>query len=104
MSPSKRDILLALAALGAAAALPAAAQATALDLSDGRAVGAAYLAANPNADITTLRNELLPDGFTDEAAGRLRARAAEDFGAARVFVFKGWRLSETEARLFALLA
>ena len=28
MSPSKRDILLALAALGAAAALPAAAQAT----------------------------------------------------------------------------
>jgi hypothetical protein len=51
-----------------------------------------------------LRNDLLPNGFDQEARSRLRARAAEDFRAARVFIFKGWRISETEARLFALLA
>jgi hypothetical protein len=104
MSLSKRDVLLALAALGAGAALPAAAQTNALDLSEGRAVGQAYLAATPSADLAALRNDLLPNGFDQEARSRLRVRAAEDFRAARVFIFKGWRISETEARLFALLA
>lgn len=99
---SKRDVLLALAALAAGTALPAAAQ-TAPDLSAGRAIGQAYLAANPGADLTLLRNDLLPNGFDASAGGRLRALVAADFRAARVFIFKGWRLSETEARLFALL-
>jgi hypothetical protein len=103
MSLSKRDVLLALAALGAGAAIPAAAQTPTLDLSAGRAIGAAYLAAHPATDLNALRNELLPNGFGSEAGARLRALAAADFRAANVFVFKGWRISETEARLFALL-
>jgi hypothetical protein len=103
MSLSKRDVLLALAALAAGAALPAAAQTTAPDLSAGRAIGAAYLAAHPGANLSQLRNDLLPSGFTPEAVTRLRSRAAADFRAQRVFIFKGWRLSETEAQLFALL-
>ena len=103
MNPSKRDVLLALAALAASAALPASAQVSAPDLSAGRAIGQAYLAGTPNTDLAALRHDLLPNGFDANAAPRLRARAAADFRAARVFVFKGWRLSETEARLFALL-
>jgi hypothetical protein len=102
MIPKRRDVLLALAALGAGAALPAAAQANPVDLAAGRAIGQAYLAAHPT-DLVALRNDLLPRGFTSEAAEQLRARAAADFRAVRVFIFKGWRLSETEARLFALL-
>jgi hypothetical protein len=104
MSLNKRDVLFALAALAASAALPAAAQtAAAPDLAAGRAIGDAYRAAHPAADLERLRNELLPGGFTAEAGQRLRARAAADFRAARIFIFKGWRLSETEAQLFALL-
>lgn len=103
MSLSKRDVLLALTALAAGAAVPAVAQTNAPDLSAGRAIGQAYLAANPSVDLVALRSDLLPSGFNDSAVTHLRARAAEDFRAARVFIFKGWRLSETEARLFALL-
>jgi hypothetical protein len=104
MKISKRDLLLALAAITAGAALPASAQTAPLDLTAGRAIGAAYLAANPGTDLAAFRRELLPHGFTDESGSALRQRAAADFRAARVFIFKGWRLSETEARLFALLA
>jgi hypothetical protein len=104
MSLSRRDIMLALAALAAAsAAAPSAAQTPALDLSAGRSVGQAYIAANPATDLAQLRAELLPNGFSPDAAQRLRERAAADFRAARVFIFKGWRLSATEAQLFALL-
>jgi hypothetical protein len=103
MTLNKRDVLLALAALAAGAALPAAAQTTAPDLAAGRAVGAAYLAAHRQTNLSHLRNELLPNEFSAEGAARLRARAAADFRAERVFIFKGWRLSETEAQLFALL-
>lgn len=101
MSLSKRDVLLALTALAASAAMPAAAQTP--DLSAGRAIGQAYLAANPGADLTSLRDDLLPNGFDQDAGPRLRSRAEQDFRATRVFIFKGWRISETEARLFALL-
>lgn len=104
MTLSKRDVLLALCALAAGVALPAAAQTGAPpDLAAGRPVGEAYLAAHPGADLVALRGELLPGGFTTEAATRLRARASDDFRTGRVFIFKGWRLSETEAQLFALL-
>jgi hypothetical protein len=103
MTLNKRDVLLALAALATSAAIPAAAQTGAPDFSAGRAIGQAYLAANPGADLAALRRDLLPNGFDDAARERLRVRASDDFRAARVFIFKGWRLSETEARLFALL-
>jgi hypothetical protein len=104
MTLNKRDLLLALAALSAGAALPAAAQDHALDLAPGRAIGAAYRAANPDEDWSAARAELLPSGVNAEAIARLRAAAAADFGAGRVFIHEGWRLSRTEARLFALLA
>lgn len=103
MSLSKRDVLLALGALAAGAALPAAAQTNAPDLSAGRAIGQAYLAATPAADLAALRRDLLPNGFDANAPQRLRDRVSADFRTARVFIFKGWRISETEARLFALL-
>lgn len=102
MTLNRRDILVALAAVAGAAATPAFAQ-TAPDLAAGRAVGAAYLAAHPEADLARLRNDLLPDGFTPEAGARLSARARADFGGGRTFIFKGWRLSQAEAQLFALL-
>jgi hypothetical protein len=101
---SKRDLILALAALGVGAALPAAAQTATLDLAPGRAIGAAYRAANPNEDWSAIRADLLPSGFSAEALSRLRAVSGADFGAGRVFIHEGWRLSRTEARLFALLA
>jgi hypothetical protein len=105
MTLSKRDLLLALTALGAGAVLPAAAQdAGAPDLSVGRAIGDAYRAANPSEDWAAIRAELVPDRLDAAALTRLRALAAADFGAGRVFVHEGWRLSRTEGRLFALLA
>jgi hypothetical protein len=105
MSLSKRELLLALSALGAGAILPAAAQtAAAPDLSAGRAIGEAYRAANPNEDWSAVRAELAPNGLDGAAIARLRTLAAADFGAGRVFVHEGWRLSRTEGRLFALLA
>ena len=104
MTLSKRDLILALAALGAGVALPAVAQNTTLDLATDRAIGAAYRAANPNEDWAAIRAALLPSGIDAEAITRLRAVSAADFGAGRVFIHQGWRLSRTEARLFALLA
>jgi hypothetical protein len=104
MTLSKRDVLLALSALAAGAAFPATAQpGGAPELAAGRPIGEAYLAAHPGVDLPSLRNELLPDGFTPAAGERLRARVAADFRAGRVFTFRGWRLSDTEAQLFALL-
>lgn len=103
MNISRRDVILALAALGAGVD-SAGAQTARLDLSAGRSIGQAYIAANPATDLARIRDGLLPGGFTHEAVVRLRALAAADFRSARVFTFKGWRLSETEAQLFALLS
>lgn len=104
MTATKRDFLFALAALAAGATTPALAQgAEMIDLSAGRAIGAAYLAEAPSVSVRALRADLLPNGFSAEAMALLRARVAGDFHARRVFVYRGWRLSETEARLFALL-
>lgn len=105
MTLSKRDLLLALAALGASAIAPAAAQdAGAFDLSAGRAIGEAYRAANPAESMPALHAELLPSGANTAALARLRGRVAEDFRAGRLFIYEGWRLSRTEGQLFALLA
>ncbi len=98
----RRTILLALAGL---AATPAAAD-TPADPEGARRVGQAYIEAHPTVrlDRARLQAELLPDGWNEEAAKRLRARAAADFRAGRLWVHKGWRLSDTEGRLFALAA
>ncbi|WP_430425270.1 hypothetical protein [Phenylobacterium sp.] len=101
----RRTVLLALAGLAAAAAVPALA-APQIDPEGARVVGQAYLDAHPGRrfDAARLRAELLPDGWTDAAAARLRARAARDFREGRVFMHRGWWLSDTEGRLFALAA
>jgi hypothetical protein len=62
------------------------------------------LAARPEAHVSALAADLLPNGFDEAASRRLRQRAADDFRSGRTFRHNGWILSETEAQLFALLA
>lgn len=102
MSLTKRDLLRALAAVGALAATPAWAQGgTGIDLSGGEAIGAAYRAVHP--DRAEALRTIMPQVIDAAALRRLKTRAAADFGAGRIFIYQGWRLSETEAQLFALL-
>lgn len=101
----RRTILVALAALGAAAGASAA-EPAGLDPAAARRIGQAWLAAHPGVvDRRALQAELMPSGRWDGASlQRLRARVARDFRQGRVFIHRGWRLSDTEGRLFALLA
>lgn len=100
---NKREILIALAVIASGGASAALAQGvcTAPDLQAGREIGAAWLAANPGADPGALRAELLPDGICEDALDALSARVRADFRENRLFVYRGWRLAETEARIFA---
>ena len=102
---NKRRLLAALAAIGAGGTSPALAQTNAcssFDLAGGEAIGAAWRAANPEADLAELRADLLPDGLCEEALAGLSERVKADFRNGALFVYRGWRLSQTEARLFAL--
>ena len=100
----RRQVFLALAALGAAAGSPTIALPQ-IDPEGARRIGRAYLKQHPGRlDAAGLGNELLPEGWTTGAAARLRSRVARDFRADRLFVYRGWRLSDTEGRLFALAA
>ena len=101
----RRTVLLALAGLAAGAAAPAAALPQ-IDPEGARLVGNAYLDAHPGQrfDAARLKADLLPDGWNDAAAARLRTRATRDFRDGKLFIHKGWRLSDTEGRLFALAA
>lgn len=106
MTPlDRRHVLLALAGLAAGAATPAAALPQ-IDAQGARRIGQAYLYSHPDQrfEAGSLQAALLPDGWTSAAAVRLRARAAADFRAGRLFIHRGWRLSDTEGRLFALAA
>ena len=97
----RRHVLMALAAI---AAVPGTAGAglPQIDPEGARRIGQAYIAARgARLDAARLQAELMPRGWTTAA---LRARVAEDFRAGRLFVHRGWRLSDTEGRLFALAA
>jgi hypothetical protein len=74
-----------------------------LDLSKGQEIGAAWRAVNPGADLQALRAELLPQGVCEQALEALGKRVRDDFRNGRIFVYRGWRLAETEGRLFALV-
>lgn len=101
----RRHVLMALAALSSGASLATPAHALPqVDPEGAKRVGQAYLAAHSGLDPKRLQAELLPNGWTPKAAERLRARAAADFRAGRLFVHRGWRISDTEGRLFALAA
>lgn len=107
MHIDRRQLLIALAALasGTGALLAADAPApgcTPLDVSKGKEIGAAWRAANPGVDLETLRIDLLPQGACEESLAPLADRVREDFRQGRLFIYRGWRLAETEARLFAL--
>ena len=99
---SRREIVLALAALGL---VPRAAEAAEAELGPGaKLLRDAYLAAHPQlTDTAGLAARLLPGGWSPGAEAKLRARVAADFRAGRLFVFRGWRLSDTEGQLFAAL-
>ena len=100
---NRRDILFAIAAIAAAPATATAALPQ-IDPEGAKRVGEAYLKGRPGLDAKRLQAELLPGGWTPAATTKLRARAARDFREGRLFVHKGWRLSDTEGRLFALAA
>jgi hypothetical protein len=103
---ARRDLL---AALFAATALPAFAGPADplfadLDHAAAKRIGTAWLAAHPGTSARVLAARLFPTGRGPDALPGLRRRAAEDFRRGAVFVHRGWRLSDTEGALFALLA
>jgi hypothetical protein len=100
----RRQLLVAFAALAAIGTRGAKAQGACatLDLSAGHDVGAAWRAANPNADLDALRADLFRDDSCEEAVARLRSRVKADFRNGSLFIYRGWRLSQTEAQLFAV--
>ena len=105
---ARRDLLAALAALGAA---PGLAQAAAPSpLWDGPTapgalrIGQAWLAEHPGANAAALTKRLAPNGWSPTTLEKLRLQVATDFRQGRVFRHRGWRLSDTEGALFALAA
>jgi hypothetical protein len=104
---TRRDLLATLAAL---AATPAMARAATTDVFQGldkaavQRIGNAWREQNPKATAQTLAARLFPSGRGPDALPRLRAAAAADFRKGAVFVYRGWRLSDTEGALMGLLA
>ena len=108
---ARRDLLTALLALTASAAMPTLAQgaepAGAFDDLDSAAVeriGKAWLEQNPGTNAKALAMRLFPGGRNASALTDLRQSAADDFRKGAVFIHRGWRLSQTEGALFGLLA
>lgn len=102
---SRRDLLAVLVALAATPALARAPDAFAgLDPAAVRRIGEAWRKAHPSTSVRELTSRLFPAGRGSDALPRLRARAADDFRRGAVFSYRGWRLSDTEGALFALLS
>jgi hypothetical protein len=104
---SRRDLLAVLVALAAAPSLARAATPdifAGLDADAVQRIGKAWRETHPIAEAHDLAARLFPSGHSPDALSRLRAKAAEDFRRGAVFVYRGWRLSDTEGALFALLS
>lgn len=104
---SRRDLLAALVALAATPALARAADPDAFAGLDPAAVerlGKAWREKHPDVAVRDLTKRLFPAGRGPDALDRLRAQATADFRKGAVFVYRGWRLSDTEGALFALLS
>ncbi|MFY8142524.1 MAG: hypothetical protein ACOVMT_01420 [Caulobacter sp.] len=104
---TRRDLLAALVALAAAPSFARSAPAalmTGLDAEAVRRIGEAWRKSHPGVSAKTLAAQLFPKGRGPEALPRLRALATADFRAGAVFDYRGWRLSNTEGALFALLS
>ncbi|MEJ6790001.1 hypothetical protein BrevBR_10655 [Brevundimonas sp. BR2-1] len=67
-------------------------------------IGRAWLAVRTGVTARALTADLFPRGLDDAGVRALGERARDDFRRAAIFRHKGWRLSETEARLCALIA
>ena len=74
---------------------------SAIDPAGAADIGRAWLEKTP-ATAVALRAELVP--ASDDTPARLKNRVRDDFRADRMFVHKGWFLSETEAKLCALIS
>lgn len=108
---ARRDLLAALFAATAGAALPTFARAAPdtplfadLDHAAAARIGKAWLAASPATGSAALAKRLFPTGRGPDALPALRLQVAKDFRRGAVFVHRGWRLSDTEGALFGLLA
>ncbi|MDO1559366.1 hypothetical protein Q0812_07985 [Brevundimonas sp. 2R-24] len=101
---SKRTLLQTLAGLAIASAAGLAQARTpaiaAIDAEGAADIGRSWLAQHPET-ASALRADLVPP--SDDAPLRLRSRVRDDFRAGRMFIHRGWYLSETEARLCALI-
>lgn len=109
-TPDRRDLLAALMALSASAAIPTLARAVPagafndLDHAAVERIGKAWLEQNPGINAKALAMRLFPGGRNTDALTDLRQRAVDDFRKGAVFLHRGWRLSQTEGALFGLLA
>ena len=102
---SRRDLLATLLALAATPALARAPDAFAgLDPAAVRKIGEAWRKTRPDASVRALTMRLFPTGRGHDTLSRLRVQAAADFRKGAVFNYRGWRLSDTEGALFALLS
>ena len=101
---SRRDLLAAIVALAATPALARAAVLDDLDPVAVRRMGQAWRAQHPGVTASNLAKRLFPTGRGPDALPRLRTQAAADFRRGAVFAYRGWRLSDTEGALFALLS
>jgi hypothetical protein len=102
---SRRDLLAALVALAATPALARSSDAFAdLDPAAVRRIGEAWRKQHAKASARELTSRLFPTGRGPDALPRLRAQASADFRKGAVFSYRGWRLSDTEGALFALLS
>ena len=94
---TRRALIACLAAVASGPAVAATPSGLpALDPAAAKRIGDAWLVGHPTAR-AALERSLGP-----LTLAALRPRAAVDFRAGRMFAYQGWRLSQTEARLFAL--
>ncbi len=104
---NRRDLLAALVAM---AATPALARAQGpnlfadLDRDAVARLGQAWRAAHPGVTAQRLETRLFPTGRGTASLARLRDQARADFRRGAVFAYRGWRLSDTEGALLALLS
>jgi hypothetical protein len=104
---NRRDLLAALIAFAATPALALAATPDILVGLDPGAIsriGETWRDQHPGVTARELTARLFPAGRGSDALPRLRDQAAADFRAGKVFTYRGWRLSDTEGALFALLS
>jgi hypothetical protein len=104
---SRRDLLAALVALAATPALARAATPdvfAGLDPAAVQRICKAWREQHPTVTASALGKRLFPAGRGLAALPRLRDQAAADFRKGAVFAYRGWRLSDTEGALLALLS